>query len=240
MSLELPLTEAQRQALLQDLLQAGVTDVLTEDHTSWQPVPVPASVPQTQPTPLEQPVAIAKPTATQSKPKAPAKPKPQSVAASTEPAHIWQVGQGTRLTIITGAEYALQDSPYPFASEELALLEKMLGALKISLTDTTKIAVAVTDAQGGMLAPQSLQAATEKLNTMVAATQGPLLLFGQKVAQLLLPQQQGTLQQLRQGNLHTVANRSACVSYHPRLLLKQAAYKRPAWDDLQKMMPVLS
>jgi DNA polymerase len=39
--------------------------------------------------------------------------------------------------------------------------------------------------------------------------------------------------------MHTIAAKPAIVTYHPAALLRQPQYKRPAWQDLQKLETIL-
>jgi DNA polymerase len=64
-----------------------------------------------------------------------------------------------------------------------------------------------------------------------------LLLLGLSGAHALL-ERTGTIEQLRNQE-HTYAGVSVVVTYHPAELLRHTEYKRPAWEDLQRLQRIL-
>jgi len=64
-----------------------------------------------------------------------------------------------------------------------------------------------------------------------------ILLLGKTAAQSILKSEK-TVGALR-GTVHYYGEIPAIVSYHPSALLRDASYKRPAWEDLQKFERLL-
>ena len=120
-----------------------------------------------------------------------------------------------------------------------ALLRNMLSAIGIDLASCYRASLSVSRPASGRLPPQDFAPLADAMRHHIALAQPQnLLLLGTGPSEALLGQ---TIQHARDG-LHEFNQKSGkmalIATYHPRTLLKRPQCKRPAWEDLQKLLKV--
>ena len=120
-----------------------------------------------------------------------------------------------------------------------ALLRNMLSAIGIDLASCYRASLSVSRPASGRLPPQDFAPLADAMRHHIALVQPQnLLLLGTGPSEALLGQ---TIQHARDG-LHEFNQKSGkmalIATYHPRTLLKRPQCKRPAWEDLQKLLKV--
>lgn len=128
----------------------------------------------------------------------------------------------------------------PFVGPAGALLTKMLAAIELDRKEDVFITNIVKCRPPGNRDPEDAEiaACAGILSRQVAVIRPrAILLLGRVAAQTLLgvAKPVGTLRR----ELHNYKGVPVVVTYHPAALLRDAAYKRPAWEDLQKLRQLL-
>ena len=150
------------------------------------------------------------------------------VFGSGDPAaRLMVVGEGP------GAEEDRQGLPFVGPAGEL--LTKILAAIGLG-RDQVYIANIVKCRPPGNREPQAdeVAACRDYLEGQIAAIRPAVLVcFGRVAAQVLL----GTDSPIgrMRGQWHSVRGVPTMVTYHPAALLRNAEYKRPTWEDMQKV-----
>jgi len=129
----------------------------------------------------------------------------------------------------------------PFVGAAGQLLTKMLAAINIS-RDAVFIANVLKCRPPGNRKPNSAEIATcsgiLKKQIEIIKPAAILLLGGTAANAVLQTGAEKSVASLR-GIVHYCENIPAIVSYHPSALLRDASWKKPAWDDLQKFERLL-
>lgn len=129
----------------------------------------------------------------------------------------------------------------PFVGAAGNLLTSMLAAIKLDRQKDIFITNILKCRPPGNRNPDTAEIVTclPLLRAQIAAIQPrALLLLGRIAAHAVLETQQ-PLAQLR-SIVHEYKGIPTMVIYHPAALLRNAAYKRPAWEDLQHFQQVLN
>ncbi len=115
--------------------------------------------------------------------------------------------------------FILDSEPNFFRGESGKLLIKILFAMRL-------------DEQSVFICNASnLNAVSQKIKTISPKV---IITLGTKAGQLLL-KNEIPLKQFR-GKFHDFQGIKVMPTFHPALLLKNLEYKRPVWDDMQKVM----
>lgn len=152
--------------------------------------------------------------------------------------HVWSTGNPSSDFMILGEMPAPEDEAAgaPFSGKAGELLEKMLTAIQFpreSVYATTILKRRMLDA--GTPRAAAIAAALPVLWQEIALVQPKILLcFGTAPAQLLLHSSANNIETLRKQDLE-LNGIPFVVSYPPSVLMEQATYKRPAWEDLKKV-----
>lgn len=129
----------------------------------------------------------------------------------------------------------------PFVGLAGQLLTKMLGAIKLDRQKDTFITNILKCRPPGNRNPEdseilACRPIVEKQIEIIAPK--AILLLGRIAAHELLKTKE-SIAQLRT-RLHTYNEIPAVVTYHPAALLRNQQYKKPAWEDLQKLQKILN
>ncbi len=129
----------------------------------------------------------------------------------------------------------------PFVGLAGRLLTKMLGAIDLDRGKDTFITNILKCRPPGNRNPEDSEILAcmpivEKQIEIIAPK--ALLLLGRIAAHELLKTKE-SIARLR-SQLHTYKEIPAVVTYHPAALLRNQQYKKPAWEDLQKLRKILT
>jgi len=121
----------------------------------------------------------------------------------------------------------------PFVGQAGQLLDKILAAIKLSREDVYICNVLKHRPPGNRNPmPDEVQACSPFLLRQIELIQPRVIVaFGTFAAQTLLNTREG-IGKLR-GKVHRYHGVPLVVTYHPAALLRNPAWKRPAWDDVQ-------
>jgi len=121
----------------------------------------------------------------------------------------------------------------PFVGQAGQLLDKILGAIKLSRNDVYICNVLKHRPPGNRNPmPDEVQACSPYLQRQIELIQPRVIIaFGTFAAQTLLNTREG-IGKLR-GRIHRYYGVPLVVTYHPAALLRNPAWKRPTWDDVQ-------
>lgn len=121
----------------------------------------------------------------------------------------------------------------PFVGQAGQLLDKILGAIKLSRNDVYICNVLKHRPPGNRNPmPDEVQACSPYLLRQIELIQPRVIVaFGTFAAQTLLNTREG-IGKLR-GRIHRYYGVPLVVTYHPAALLRNPAWKRPTWDDVQ-------
>jgi len=121
----------------------------------------------------------------------------------------------------------------PFVGQAGQLLDKILAAIKLSREDVYICNVLKHRPPGNRNPmPDEVQACSPFLLRQIELIQPRVIVaFGTFAAQTLLNTREG-IGKLR-GKIHRYHGVPLVVTYHPAALLRNPAWKRPAWDDVQ-------
>ena len=121
----------------------------------------------------------------------------------------------------------------PFVGQAGQLLDKILGAIKLSRNDVYICNVLKHRPPGNRNPmPDEVQACSPYLLRQIELIQPRVIVaFGAFAAQTLLNTREG-IGKLR-GRIHRYYSVPLVVTYHPAALLRNPAWKRPTWDDVQ-------
>ena len=121
----------------------------------------------------------------------------------------------------------------PFVGQAGQLLDKILAAIKLSRNDVYICNVLKHRPPGNRNPmPDEVQACTPYLLRQIELIQPRVIVaFGTFAAQTLLNTREG-IGKLR-GKIHKYYGVPLVVTYHPAALLRNPAWKRPTWDDVQ-------
>jgi DNA polymerase len=121
----------------------------------------------------------------------------------------------------------------PFVGQAGQLLDKILAAIKLSRNDVYICNVLKHRPPGNRNPmPDEVQACSPYLLRQIELIQPRVIVaFGTFAAQTLLNTREG-IGKLR-GKVHRYYGVPLVVTYHPAALLRNPAWKRPAWDDVQ-------
>ncbi|MEO7795513.1 MAG: uracil-DNA glycosylase [Thermoanaerobaculia bacterium] len=150
----------------------------------------------------------------------------QTVFASGDPhARLMIVGEGP------GAEEDRQGLPFVGAAGEL--LNKILSAIGLA-RDEVYVANIVKCRPPGNRDPETdeVRACRGYLEKQIELVRPEVLVILGRVAAQVLLGTDASLSRLR-GDWHEVQGVPVRVTYHPAALLRNAAWKRPTWEDMQ-------
>ena len=121
----------------------------------------------------------------------------------------------------------------PFVGQAGQLLDKILAAIKLARSDVYICNVLKHRPPGNRNPmPDEVQACSPYLLRQIELIQPRVIVaFGTFAAQTLLNTREG-IGKLR-GKVHRFYGVPLVVTYHPAALLRNPAWKRPAWDDVQ-------
>jgi DNA polymerase len=121
----------------------------------------------------------------------------------------------------------------PFVGQAGQLLDKILAAIKLSRHDVYICNVLKHRPPGNRNPmPDEVQACSPFLLRQIELIQPKVIVaFGTFAAQTLLNTKEG-IGKLR-GRIHRYHGVPLVVTYHPAALLRNPAWKRPTWDDVQ-------
>jgi uracil-DNA glycosylase family 4 len=121
----------------------------------------------------------------------------------------------------------------PFVGQAGQLLDKILAAIKLQRTDVYICNVLKHRPPGNRNPmPDEVQACSPYLLRQIELIQPRVIVaFGTFAAQTLLNTREG-IGKLR-GKVHKYYGVPLVVTYHPAALLRNPAWKRPAWEDVQ-------
>jgi DNA polymerase len=121
----------------------------------------------------------------------------------------------------------------PFVGQAGQLLDKILAAIKLSREEVFICNVLKHRPPGNRNPmPDEVQACSPYLLRQIELIQPRVIVaFGTFAAQTLLNTREG-IGKLR-GKVHRYYGVPLVVTYHPAALLRNPAWKRPAWDDVQ-------
>ena len=121
----------------------------------------------------------------------------------------------------------------PFVGQAGQLLDKILAAIKLSRNDVYICNVLKHRPPGNRNPmPDEVQACSPYLLRQIELIQPRVIVaFGTFAAQTLLNTREG-IGKLR-GKVHRYYGVPLVVTYHPAALLRNPAWKRPAWEDVQ-------
>ena len=121
----------------------------------------------------------------------------------------------------------------PFVGQAGQLLDKILAAIKLARSDVYICNVLKHRPPGNRNPmPDEVQACSPYLLRQIELIQPRVIVaFGTFAAQTLLNTREG-IGKLR-GKIHRFYGVPLVVTYHPAALLRNPAWKRPAWDDVQ-------
>ncbi|HEY5544943.1 MAG TPA: uracil-DNA glycosylase [Gemmatimonadaceae bacterium] len=121
----------------------------------------------------------------------------------------------------------------PFVGQAGQLLDKILGAIKLSRNDVYICNVLKHRPPGNRNPmPDEVQACSPYLLRQIELIRPRVIVaFGTFAAQTLLNTREG-IGKLR-GKIHRYYGVPLVVTYHPAALLRNPAWKRPTWDDVQ-------
>jgi len=121
----------------------------------------------------------------------------------------------------------------PFVGQAGQLLDKILAAIKLSRNDVYICNVLKHRPPGNRNPmPDEVQACSPYLLRQIELIQPRVIVaFGTFAAQTLLNTREG-IGKLR-GKIHRYYGVPLVVTYHPAALLRNPAWKRPTWDDVQ-------
>lgn len=124
-------------------------------------------------------------------------------------------------------------------TESRALLEKMLAAIDISLSNVYLTTLLKCDVPAGhTIMPAEVKACSNYLDNQIALVQPDILfVMGETTAQCILESHE-KLDALRE-QTYTYACRQLMVSYAPQSLIENPQDKRKAWNDLQQLKRML-
>jgi DNA polymerase len=150
----------------------------------------------------------------------------QTVFASGDPrARLMVVGEGP------GAEEDRQGLPFVGAAGEL--LNKILGAIELRREEVYVANIVKCRPPGNRdPEPDEVRACRGYLERQIDLVQPEVLVVLGRVAAQVLLGTDASLSRLR-GEWHSVQGVPVRVTYHPAALLRNAAWKRPTWEDMQ-------
>ncbi len=128
----------------------------------------------------------------------------------------------------------------PFVGKAGALLTKMLAAINIDRTKDAFITNILKCRPPENRNPNQVEtvACVPILKRQISIiAPSVILLLGRIAVQELLMRKE-SIGQLR-SEIHTYNSIPVVVTYHPAALLRNVQYKRPAWEDLQKLQSML-
>ncbi len=150
----------------------------------------------------------------------------QTVFASGDPrARLMVIGEGP------GAEEDRQGLPFVGAAGEL--LNKILAAIGLA-RDQVYVANIVKCRPPGNRDPEAdeVRACRGYLEQQIDLVQPEVLVVLGRVAAQVLLGTDASLSRLR-GDWHAIRGIPVRVTYHPAALLRNSAWKRPTWEDMQ-------
>jgi DNA polymerase len=150
----------------------------------------------------------------------------QTVFASGDPrARLMVVGEGP------GAEEDRQGLPFVGAAGEL--LNKILGAIELRREEVYVANIVKCRPPGNRdPEPDEVRACRGYLERQIDLVRPEVLVVLGRVAAQVLLGTDASLSLLR-GDWHAVQGVPVRVTYHPAALLRNSAYKRPTWEDMQ-------
>ena len=123
----------------------------------------------------------------------------------------------------------------PFVGRAGKLLDKMIAAIRLSREELFIANILKSRPPGNRNPePQEIAAHLPVLYKQMALIQPEFILCLGKVAGQTLLNSKGTLGSLR-GKIHDYHGIPLLVTYHPAALLRNQRWKRPAWEDLQRL-----
>lgn len=157
-------------------------------------------------------------------------PVARRIAASGNP-------ESDLMVVIDMPELRDHEAGHLISGEAGELFEKMLGALNLSRDKCYIAAICPARPAGGVLTEAALAQLGGLARDHIAMTGASRLwLMGQTVSRAILAtdfaEARGNLQNFN----HNGQNKTAVVSFSPRMLLQSPGRKRAAWDDMQMLM----
>jgi len=142
---------------------------------------------------------------------------------------------GARLMFVGEGPGADEDRQgEPFVGRAGALLNKIIGALEMKREDTYIANIVKCRPPGNRdPLPDEVAACRDYLDRQIDLVGPQVLVALGRVAAHALLGTEGSLASLR-GRWFDVRGVPTIVTYHPAAMLRNAAYKRPAWEDFQK------
>jgi DNA polymerase len=128
----------------------------------------------------------------------------------------------------------------PFVGKAGELLTKMLGAINLARKNDVFIANVLKCRPPENRNPETTEilACKHILLSQIDIIKPKIILILGRIAAHCLLDTKASIAVLRTGT-HQVAGIPAFVTYHPASLLRNEEYKRPAWEDMQKLSRVL-
>ncbi len=150
----------------------------------------------------------------------------QTVFASGDPrARVMVIGEGP------GAEEDRQGLPFVGAAGEL--LNKILASISLRREEVYVANIVKCRPPGNRdPEPEEVRACRGYLEKQIDLVRPELLVVLGRVAAQVLLGTDASLSRLR-GDWHEVQGVPVRVTYHPAALLRNAAWKRPTWEDMQ-------
>jgi DNA polymerase len=129
----------------------------------------------------------------------------------------------------------------PFVGKAGEMLTKMLGAIQIDRKKHVFIANVLKCRPPENRNPEQteIMACKHILLSQIDIIKPKVILLLGRIAAHSLLDTKASIASLR-SQTHSVAGTLAFVTYHPASLLRNEEYKRPAWEDMQKMQRVLT
>jgi uracil-DNA glycosylase len=163
--------------------------------------------------------------------------------AATRRSFVFGSGNAhAHLMIIGEAPGADEDEQgLPFVGKAGELLTKMLGAINLDRKNDVFIANVLKCRPPENRNPESTEilACKHILLSQIDIIKPKIILILGRIAAHCLLDTKASIAVLRTGT-HQVAGIPAFVTYHPASLLRNEEYKRPAWEDMQKLSRDLS
>ncbi len=141
-----------------------------------------------------------------------------------------------RLVVIGEAPGADEDlQGRPFVGRAGKLLDKMLAAISLSRDEFFITNILKSRPPGNRNPkPDEIAAHIPVLYRQLSLIQPQIILCLGRVAAGTLLNTRASLRSMR-GKVHDFHGTSLVVTFHPAALLRNAAWKRPAWEDLQRL-----
>ena len=226
--------------LLADLQRAGVTDIVAEDEFTYfnaDPIAkvvkpavgkeLTAELQVERPVPVQQGNVEKVVSKTVESVSAKVASSPVKTKKTNPDDHVWSIEGGEKVTVIVGT--LAEKGQIPLTDDEMILFEKMLGCIDVKMTDVNFVALK-EETENGSIAKPDIPGIKTKLEEEISTKNANnVLLVGVEVCSILTG---NMLSKVRNMDDIKICEKAASALYHPKILLKQPAFKRAAWQDL--------